>query len=117
MLLVYNIYVASSPGHSQILSRGRGEKLRDKIWEWPGDEANIYGRGSRKFGPRENFPLTVSGLVWFPALVPWSLCLCDMAGRVVVVFGACGNIGFAVVKLLLESCKFVRDMGSNHCAS
>ena len=31
--------LASSPGHSQILSRSRGEKLRDKIWEWPGDEA------------------------------------------------------------------------------
>ena len=34
-----------------------------------------------------------------------------MAGRVVVVLGASGNIGFAVVKLLLESCKFVRDVG------
>ena len=34
--------LASSPGHSQILSRSRGEKprLRDKIWEWPGDEAS-----------------------------------------------------------------------------
>ena len=49
----------------------------------------------------------------------WSLCLCDMAGRVVVVVGACGNIGFAVVKLLLESCKFVRVVcdTSNHCTS
>ena len=26
--------LASSPGHSQILSRSRGEK----IWEWPGEE-------------------------------------------------------------------------------
>ena len=34
-------HVASSPGHSQILSRSHGEKprLRDKIWEWPGNEA------------------------------------------------------------------------------
>ena len=28
--------IASSPGHSQILSRSC---LRDKIWEWPRDEA------------------------------------------------------------------------------
>ena len=34
--------VASSPGHSQILSR----RLRDKIWEWPGDEASDDGHGS-----------------------------------------------------------------------
>ena len=27
--------LASSPGHPQILS----PRLRDKIWEWPGDEA------------------------------------------------------------------------------
>ena len=31
--------LASSPGHSQILSCSRGEKSGDKIWEWPGDEA------------------------------------------------------------------------------
>ena len=31
------IIVASSPGHSQILS----PQLRDKIWEWPGYEAMI----------------------------------------------------------------------------
>ena len=32
--------LASSPGHSQILSRSRfSPQLRDKIWEWPGDEA------------------------------------------------------------------------------
>ena len=37
--------LASSPGHSQISSHNSGEKsaefssqLRDKIWEWPGDE-------------------------------------------------------------------------------
>ena len=30
-------HVASSSGHSQILSRSRG--VQDKIWEWPGDEA------------------------------------------------------------------------------
>ena len=38
--------VASSPGHSQILSRSSGEKqvslrLQDKIWEWPGNEASM----------------------------------------------------------------------------
>ena len=32
--------VALSPGHSQILSRSRG----DKIWEWPGDEGREYVR-------------------------------------------------------------------------
>ena len=43
--------LAPSPGHSQILSRSR-----DKIWEWPGDEARcqlMYGslthlRGAHK---------------------------------------------------------------------
>ena len=36
------IYLASFPGHSQILSHSCGEKsdfspwLQDKIWEWPG---------------------------------------------------------------------------------
>ena len=80
-MLVYNykdapilsiaVRLASSPGHSQILSHSRGEKsgeglgsklrktmsrtgngglglfsqfsprLQDKIWEWPGDEATI----------------------------------------------------------------------------
>ena len=42
------IALASFPGHSQILSRSCGEKLRVawgqcgiKTWEWPGDEANI----------------------------------------------------------------------------
>ena len=34
--------LASSPGHSQILSCSR---LRDKIWEWPGDEANWTSHG------------------------------------------------------------------------
>ena len=29
--------LTSSPGHSQILSLS--PQLRDKIWEWPGDEA------------------------------------------------------------------------------
>ena len=33
--------LASSPGHSQILSRSRfSPRLRDKIWEWPGDESS-----------------------------------------------------------------------------
>ena len=33
--------LASSPGHSQILSSSQfSPRLRDKIWEWPGDEAN-----------------------------------------------------------------------------
>jgi len=46
-----NIHVASSPGPSQILSRSRGERdfsprLRDKIWEGPGDEANIHVQSS-----------------------------------------------------------------------
>ena len=54
------VHIASSPGHSQILSRSRGEKsgeglgaklrhgpemvdsVRDKIWEWPGDEATVH---------------------------------------------------------------------------
>ena len=54
------VNLASSPGHSQILSCSRGEttswtgsfdprpspdispQLQDKIWEWPGDEANSY---------------------------------------------------------------------------
>ena len=31
--------VASFPDHSQILSCNHGEKSRDKIWEWPGNEA------------------------------------------------------------------------------
>ena len=37
-------YVALSPGPSQILSRSRGKnpRLRDKIWEGPGDEAVGY---------------------------------------------------------------------------
>jgi len=30
-----------------------------------------------------------------------------MAGRVVVVLGGCGNIGSAVVKVLLENCKLI----------
>ena len=30
------VELASSPGHSQILSHSR-----DKIWEWPGDEAMV----------------------------------------------------------------------------
>ena len=34
-----------APGHSQVLSHRCGEKsaspqLRDKLWEWPGNEAN-----------------------------------------------------------------------------
>ena len=36
--------VASSPGHSQILSRSFpnfSPRLRDKIWEWPGNEARL----------------------------------------------------------------------------
>ena len=38
--------VASSPGHSQILSHSSGEnqvslQLQDKIWEWPGNEASM----------------------------------------------------------------------------
>ena len=39
--------VTSSPGHSQILSHSRGKKsprLRDTIWEWPGDEAIQAGQ-------------------------------------------------------------------------
>ena len=36
------INVASSPGHSQILSRSRfSPRLCDEIYEWPGNEANI----------------------------------------------------------------------------
>ena len=35
--------IALSPDHSQFLFCSRGEKpqLRDKIWEWPGDEARL----------------------------------------------------------------------------
>ena len=36
MMLVYS---SLDPGHSQILSWSRGEK--DKMWEWPGDEAKF----------------------------------------------------------------------------
>ena len=36
-----NEILALSPGDSMILSRSHGENLlRDKIWEWPEDEAN-----------------------------------------------------------------------------
>ena len=40
-------HVASFPGHSQILSHSHGEKsgsprLRDKIWEWPGNKATQH---------------------------------------------------------------------------
>ena len=41
--------IASSPGQSQILSRNRGDfslRLRDKIWEWPGDDATACMRFS-----------------------------------------------------------------------
>ena len=54
--------LASFPGHSQILSRSRGERrccvyvssefspqLRDKIWEWPGNEATADPRQSLKW--------------------------------------------------------------------
>ena len=36
--------VASSPSHSQILSRRRlSPQLQHKIWEWPGDKAREWG--------------------------------------------------------------------------
>ena len=40
----HQILLASSPGHSQILTRICGEsrffspQLQDKLWEWPGDD-------------------------------------------------------------------------------
>ena len=42
--------VASSLGHSQILSRSRGEKspLQDKIWEWPGDAATYAAHQGKR---------------------------------------------------------------------
>ena len=44
--------VALFPGHSQILSCSHGEtfspRLRDKIWEWPGNEAREEGEEERK---------------------------------------------------------------------
>ena len=42
--------LASSPGHSQILSRSGGEKspLQDKIWVWPGDKASKYSNHCAK---------------------------------------------------------------------
>ena len=41
--------LASSPGHSQILSRSRfSPRLRDKIWEWPGDGATKTQRLKEK---------------------------------------------------------------------
>ena len=41
-----SLLLASSPGHSQILSRSceKTPELRDKIWEWPGDEATLLPR-------------------------------------------------------------------------
>ena len=33
--------MASSPGHSQILSCDYGEISQDKIWGWPGDKARL----------------------------------------------------------------------------
>ena len=36
-------HLASLPGHSRILSRScESPQLLDKIWEWPGNEGNIY---------------------------------------------------------------------------
>ena len=40
------MYCALPPGHSQILSHSCGEidlspRLRDKIWEWPGNKATV----------------------------------------------------------------------------
>ena len=47
---IFNYSLASFPGDSQILSHSRFSPwLRDKIWEWPGDEANLIN----KFGDHD----------------------------------------------------------------
>ena len=45
----YRQKVASFPGHSQILSRNSefSTQLRDKIWEWPGNELGRKDRRKR----------------------------------------------------------------------
>ena len=58
--------IVSSPGHSQM--------LRDKIWEWPGDEAitEIYLTLSTEGYHRNYLTLSTERYAWeLTSLVPW----------------------------------------------
>ena len=64
--------LASFPGHSQILSRSCGEnstELRDKIWEWPGNEARQV----------QLWVIHCTGHVPTKTLVPYTTAMLDMS--------------------------------------